>query len=212
MGKRVLFIVMVVVGLLLIVNNHLHYTPGDYLFQWMGVPPWTKGHNNGVHLPVVIGLFLLLIGGIGIIRVYRHKYPKIRSRLIISCIVFIILFPMATEQFMFLVHRNTTGVGSVDIHVKESECQIRTEDDYVKAYCSIPVFNYGDEVQLTLRPVYDPDLIEFEETTLSVEPHSRFTLGLEFRGSTQQDGNNIFGSFRGEGIEIKIRGEKKVFY
>lgn len=78
MGKRVLFIVMVVVGLLLIVNNHLHYTPGDYLFQWIGVPPWTKGHNTGVHLPVVIGLFLLLIGGIGTIRVYRHKYPKIR--------------------------------------------------------------------------------------------------------------------------------------
>lgn len=212
MGKRVLFIVMVVVGLLLIVNNHLRYTPGDYLFQWMGVSPWTKGHNLGVHLPVVIGLPLLLIGGIGTVRVYRCKYPKIRSRLIISCIVFIILFPMATEQLMFLVHRNSTGVGSVDILVKESECRLQTKEQVVKAHCSIPVFNYGNEVQVTLRPVFDSDVIILEEVTIPIEPHSSPTLDVEFRGSSQQNESRSQGGFHREGIEIKIRGEKKVFY
>lgn len=212
MGKKVLFIVMFVVGLLLIVNDHLRYTPGDYLFQWIGVSPWTKGQNLGVHLPVVIGLLLLLIGGIGTVKVYRHKYPKIRSRLIISCIVFIILFPIATEQWMFLVHRNSTGVGSVDILVKESQCQIKTNENVVRAQCSIPVFNYGNEVQLTLRPVFDSDLIVLEEVTIPIEPHSSPTLGLEFHGSLQQNESGIGDGFLREGIEIKIRGEKIVLY
>lgn len=212
MGRKILFIVMGVVGLLLIVNNHLKHALGDYLFQWVGISPWTKEESDtGVHLPVVIGLTLLVAGGIGTVRVYRAQYPKIQSRFIISCIVVIILFPIATERFMFLVHRNTTGVESLDIAVKKSQCQIRTLDGEIKAYCSVSVFNYGNEAQLTLKPLFEPDLIHFQETTIPIVPHSRGVYGAEFQVSSEQ-GGSTWNGFTRQGMEIKISGDKKAFY
>lgn len=210
-GKRILFIVMSVVGLLLILNNHLKHTIGDYFFQWIGVSPWTRGSDTGVHLPVVIGLTLLLVGGIGVVRVYRAQYPRIQSRFITACIVVIILFPIATEQFMFVVHRNSTGVASLDIVVRESRCQIRTQDDGIKANCSVSVFNYGNEAQLTLKPLFEPDLIHFQETTIPIDPRSRGIYSVEFQASSEQGGNTWRG-FTRQGMEIQVRGDKKAFY
>lgn len=44
------------------------------------------------------------------------------------CIVFVILFPLITEQFMFLLKHNSTGIESMDLLTKNSNCNFQTTE------------------------------------------------------------------------------------
>lgn len=82
MKKKTIFIAAIVSGLLLITNTHLQHPLGDSLFNLVGLSPWTKANQNGLHLPVILGLVILLIGIAGTVRLYRPRYPKVQSRVI----------------------------------------------------------------------------------------------------------------------------------
>lgn len=73
----------------------------------------------------------------------------------LMCILFVILFPLATEQFMYLLKHNSKGIESVDLLTKKSNCNFQTTENAVKANCSFTILNYGKEGQVSIRPVLE---------------------------------------------------------
>ncbi|WP_052759672.1 hypothetical protein [Paenibacillus sp. DMB20] len=96
MKTKILSISAVVFGLLLLSIHHLGYSFGDDLFRWAGIPPWTDiGRKTGLHLPVVAAMVLLIFGIRGIVKIYKPVYPKILSRTLLVCAVFIFYFSVS---------------------------------------------------------------------------------------------------------------------
>ncbi|MFB9277629.1 hypothetical protein [Cohnella cellulosilytica] len=212
MKKESIFVFAILLALFFVTNNHLHSSFGDLVFEFFGISPWSKENHNGVHLPVVLGIILLIIGIIGTVKYYSPRHPKIRSRIFIFCVAFILLYPVATEKALFLLRHNSSGIRSIDILTEESRCSIRTVDDTVRANCSLTIFNYGNEEQLTIRPILldaSPDIV-FEERTVSIIPHTKIGVGTELDGF-QRKAADVQGNINRLGYEIEIDGKSKIF-
>jgi beta-fructofuranosidase len=66
--KESLYFVLIVIGLLLISNTHLGYSFGDSIFRAAGIPPRTNTeYDSGLHLSVMAGLLILVVGYIGLL-------------------------------------------------------------------------------------------------------------------------------------------------
>lgn len=168
----------------MLANNHLGHSLGDHLFNALGISPWTKKNQTGLHLSVILGLVLLVVGIIGTKRFYRHKFPKVLSWIIIGCIFFIIIFPIATEKVTFLFKYDKSGLESLDYAKRESRCNFQSEGNKVKANCSFTIFNYGKEGKVTIKPILSDNFadIDFETRGLILQPHTKVTVGVEFSG------------------------------
>lgn len=209
-----MYISAVVLGLLLLSNHHLGYAFGDDLFRWIGIPPWTDGKSTGLHLPVVLALLLLIFGVVGVSRVYRPRYPKIMSRLIIGCIVFIMIFPFITENLLFLTKYNSTGVSSVAFSKKDSQCKYETEDKTVEIECQLNLYNYGKEHSITIRPLLDDGVMQFEiePQTIFLVPRAQSNQSWVFYGKIMNRDISSAGGWGNDiGVEIEIDGVKKRF-
>jgi hypothetical protein len=191
-------------------NTHMGESLGDSMFHSLGISPWTKSNDSGVHWPVVFGLLLMLTGVIGAIRFLRPRYPKILSRIIIGCIAFVCLFPIVTEKAMFFLQRNATGVNSLDYNPNKSTCQIQTLESTIKANCSFALMNYGDQQEFTIRPLMRMPApgIRFEPKKLNIPPHSRLSVGMDFE-SPRKGEISFSGTELEIGIEIEVDGVKR---
>ncbi|SDX06188.1 hypothetical protein SAMN05518855_1008111 [Paenibacillus sp. CF384] len=150
--KEFPFFVLILIGLLLISKSHLGYSFGDSIFRAIGLAPWTNAeYESGVHFPVIVGLIVILVGYLGAVKFYQVRFPKVRSRIILSCIAFVFLFPFLTEKAMILLKYNSVSVSSVAFSRNNSHCNYRSEEAKVIANCSVTLLNYGKEKDVTIR-------------------------------------------------------------
>lgn len=198
-------LIAIILALLLVSQNHLKHSFGDSIFKSIGLSPWTNGESSGLHLPVIIGIILLIIGFIGAGRYYRSKYPKITSRLVIGCIVFFLVFPFITEGVMFLVKYNSKGMDSIDI--SSGKCSFKSVENSVTADCSFTLFNYGEVDKIAINPIlpnYLDDVdIEFEKIVIPLDKHRRMTFGFPFKGM-QRKGSGFTGSAQEVSFEVVV--------
>ncbi|MEC0307321.1 hypothetical protein P4H67_11175 [Paenibacillus lautus] len=201
-------------GLLFISNQHLGYSFGDDLFRWAGVSPWTKKGNYGFHLPVITGLILLMVGILWVVRIYRPRYPKIMSRVMIGCVAWIVVFPFVSESAMFVANFNSSGISTVAYSKKDSKCDYRTEDDAIRAHCQIHIYSYGTEQQVTVRPLsvdIGGRMVDFKPKVVTVRPRGVVQVHETFEGSTEQIDASYGGSggINEPGIELIVDGRSK---
>lgn len=206
MKKGYLFILCIIAALFLAANTHLKISLGDSIFRAIGISPWTKDNNNGWHLPVIISLILLIIGFVGAVKIYKEKYPKIVSRLIIGCIAFFLIMPLASEGVMFLVKRNSTSIHSIDI--SNSRCSYKSSEDNVEANCTFTIFNYGNVNVISIKPVIKLGIneeieIEFESNTLSLDKRSKFNVNIPFSGMNKSK-SSFSGSTKGPYLQFEM--------
>lgn len=201
-----------IIGLVLLPVNHLGNSVGDDLFRWIGISPWTKGDRYGAHLPVILGFVLLIFGTIGVVNIYRPRYPKIMSRLMLGYIAIMLVFPFVTEQLFFLTKFNSTSISSVAYSKKESQCNYSTEGKQVKAVCKLNIYNYGKLEQATIRPIMNGWSVptEFKPKVVTLRPQSQTFLNEVFYGEQVEDTEHQ-GSGSGIGLEIEVNGYKKKF-
>jgi len=212
MKKESLFIFAIFFALIVLTNTHLHYSLGDLIFESLGIAPWTRGNQNGFHLPVILGLIILISGIIGSVKYYSPRYPKIRSRIFICCIAFVLLYPLATEKAMFLFRHNAEGIKSIDLLKKDSRCSMQTTGDEIMANCSITIFNYGSADQLTVRPLLldSSASIQFEKMTVSITTHAKVGFGAVFYG-TQRNETGYQEAVNRFKFELEVNGTSKIF-
>ncbi|MFC5527962.1 hypothetical protein [Cohnella yongneupensis] len=210
--KSVLFVVILLLGLLMISKNHLDKSFGDYFFKLIGLSPWTDHDETGLHLPALLGISLLVIGMSVTVRTYRPRYPKILSRVIISCVVFVLICPIVSEKVMFLLKHNSKGINSLDFSTKDSRCNVQTVETAIKANCSFTIFNYGSEEEVIIKPIlidrYSDIDIDVKEHVVSIAPHRKHLFSVQFDG-TQKNGTGFAGTFNKVGIELEVSGVRK---
>lgn len=201
-------------GLLFISNQHLGYSFGDDLFRWAGISPWTKEGNYGLHLPVITGLILLMVGILRVVRMYRSRYPKIMSRVMIGCVAWIVIFPFISEFVMYVVNYNSSGISSVAYIKKDSKCDYRTENEAILARCQIQIYSYGTEQQVTVRPLsldIGGKMVDFEPKVVTVRPRGVVQVEETFEGFLDQPdpSYSMSGGTNEPGIELIVDGRSK---
>lgn len=201
-------------GLLFISNQHLGYSFGDDLFRWAGISPWTKEGDYGLHLPVITGLILLMVGILRVVRMYRPRYPKIMSRVMIGCVAWIVIFPFISEFVMYVVNYNSSGISTVSYSRKDSKCDYRTENEAILARCQIQIYSYGTEQQVTVRPLsldIGGKMVDFEPKVVTVRPRGVVQVEETFEGSTEKiDASyGVSGGINEPGIELIVDGRSK---
>ncbi|BBH20422.1 hypothetical protein Back11_17670 [Paenibacillus baekrokdamisoli] len=212
-GKNILYVVILLLGLLMISDNHLDNSFGDYLFKFIGLSPWTDKDETGLHLPALLGFSLLIFGVSCTVRTYRPRFPKILSRVIIGCIAFILICPIVSEKTMFLLKHNSKGINSLDFSMKDSKCNFQTVESDVKANCSFTIYNYGIEEEVLIKPILKdkyPDIENFEEHVVNIAPHRKHTFSVQFDG-TQRNGTGFAGTLNKVGIELEVAGIRRKF-
>lgn len=209
--KDKLYVLLIVIALFLLALDHLDSSLGDRIFTAMGISPWTGENQTGLHLSVCLGYIVLFIGIGGAVRIYRPQYPKILSRIIIGCIVFVICYPLVTERVMFVLKNNSDSITSIDYSKKNSECNIRTEGNQVKAVCSLTLFNYGNVKEVKVKPIlmYNSSEISFESSVIHLSPHYKDDVEIDFHG-IQHNGTDFSGSTQEFGLEIEVNGDLKI--
>ncbi|CAM4038096.1 hypothetical protein COLU111180_20430 [Cohnella lubricantis] len=211
--KEALFFVLIMVGLLLISNTQLGYSFGDSIFRAVGIPPWINTeYDSGLHISVIFGLLVIVAGYIGAVKFYQVRFPKIRSRIILSCIAFVFLLPIVTENAMILLKYNSVSINSVDFSKNNSQCSYRSEEANVKADCTITLINYGKGKDVTIRPylLRSATKVMFEPMTVTLPPHEKVGISMAFNGK-QLDGTGLSGWSKDIGIEIEVDGLKKKY-
>jgi len=213
MNRRILSILAVVTGLLLLSVHHLGHSFGDDLFRWAGIAPWTNPEaNSGAHLPAIVGIILLVLGIVGVSHLYRERDPKVKSRVILGCIAFMMVFPFASEGGMFLLKSNASGLSSVSYAKKDSRCSYRTEDGKVLAECWLNIYNYGKEQQVTIRPLdtqVGDSVIAYESKSVTVQPRRQNRAFVVFEGDAKPALDSYHGMRQEPGMEIEVGGRSK---
>jgi len=207
------FITLLVTGTLLLAKTHLDLSVGDLIFQFIGISPWSEGRESGLHYSVLLGMLLVLLGIVGTVQLYKHRYPKILSRIIICGIIILYIFPFITEKAMFMLKHNSTGITSIDYSKNKTKCNFTYKVDQILAQCSISLYNYGKLEEITIKPVdlYHENEAVFESRTIAISPHTQFGLSVQFEGEFL-NGTRMTGMSSGNYLELEVNGDKKILY
>ncbi|PAK48153.1 hypothetical protein [Paenibacillus sp. 7541] len=213
MKAKMLCVTALILGLLFISVHHLGYPLGYDLFTGVGIPPLITAGNTTYHLSTIIGSLLLIIGVYGTARLFEARYPKIMSRLIIGCIAYILVFPWVSGQIVSLVKYNTSGISSVAYSTKDSECRFQTIESRLVADCMLNIYNYGNEHQITIRPVdigFGREHVTLEPKEITVEPHRRSLVPVRFQSVNLVDVEGR-GMKKHPAVEIGLHDHWKVY-
>lgn len=210
MKKERFSFVVIILGLIILARDHLKRSLGDGLFHVLGISPWTGENQTGFHLPVILGLTILITGIVWATKSYRSWYPQVLSRIIMVCIAFIFIFPVATEKLMFLQKHNSSGAASFDYVKSDSRCNVQVKEHGAIANCSFTFYNYGKEGKITIKPMLSGGYVDldFEARELILQPHAKVEARAEFY-SKQNYGTWFTGNFQEIGAEIEVDGTKK---
>lgn len=215
MKRPWLFIVVLGIALLLLAQNHLGRSAGDWLFEVMGLSPWTGtsgGPGMRVHFPVLIGLILLIAGATGTVRAYRRKYPGVLRYTTVGCFAFILLYPLLTAQIMVALKQNVRGVGAIAYVKENSQCQVRQEQGEARTVCQFVFYNYGPQQEIVVKPVLTGPFsnVQFRDRGFSLPAHKKITVGADY-SSIPSDASGFTGTLKAVGAEIEANGEKKTY-
>ncbi|AZK45120.1 hypothetical protein [Paenibacillus lentus] len=212
MKKDRLSFVVIILGLVMLARDHLKRSLGDGIFNALGISPWTGENETGFHLSVILGLALLITGVVWATKSYRSWYPQVLSRIIMVCIAFIFIFPVATEKLMFLQKHNSSGAASFDYVKSDSRCHVQVKEHGAIANCSFTFYNYGKEEKITIKPILSKGYedIDFKAKDLTLQPHAKVEVNANFY-SNQNYGTWFTGNYQDIGAEIEVNGTKKKY-
>ncbi|KRT87146.1 MULTISPECIES: hypothetical protein [Bacillus] len=201
--KGIIGIGLVVIGLIFGVNHYQNQSAGDMILRFIGLPAWSYDDSSGLHYSV-IGAFIMTITGFLLTASHYSKITHIKLKLILFGALFAVLYPFATEQAMFIVKRNTTGLEAVEYIKNKSTCEYETMDDQLNMDCSIKVNNYGKNAErIYVYPNSNNDRSEFKPEKLSLPPHSQNVYNISFTTSMDEDGS-LFGETDIPDIQINV--------
>jgi len=208
------FITLLVTGTLLLAKTHLDLPVGDLIFQFIGISPWSNGHKLGLHYSALLGILLVLLGIVGTVQLYKHRYSKILSRIIIGGIIILYIFPFMTEKATFMLKHNSTGITSIDFSRDKTKCHFTYKEDQILAQCSISLYNYGKLEEITIKPVdlYHENEVVFESKAIGISPHSQFGLWMQFEGKLRNETRMTGTSSGNYYLELEVNGDKKILY
>lgn len=190
--------------MLLISQTHMKESFGDQIFEAIGISPWTESNQNGLHLPVILGILLMIIGVAGSQRTLRGRHPKISRTVLIGCIAFFFIFPFMTQGVMFAAKYNAAGAASVQ--VTDAKCNFASNENKVTADCSFKIFNYGKAEEVVIKPILPTNWnrnvdIDFGAITVTLDRHSKQNMTVRFNG-TQNNGSGFTGWGQDIGMEV----------
>jgi len=186
MKKRHVFLLLLMISLIWLARSHLNQSLGEVAFRAIGLSPWSEG-TQGLHIPNIIGLIMLVISFIGVVNGYRSIYPKIVSRLLIGIILLFSVIPWVTENTMYLIHYNGKDTGSIQVVPKDRRAYfVRNEaGDVTISSQEFRLYNYGQATRMKVVPLtHDPEWRDatFDPFELQMEPHSQATFNTAFKG------------------------------
>ncbi|MFD0620269.1 hypothetical protein ACFQZR_22625 [Paenibacillus sp. GCM10027629] len=186
MKKRHVFLLLLMISLIWLARSHLNQSLGEVAFRAIGLSPWSEG-TQGLHIPNIIGLIMLVISFMGVVNGYRPIYPKIVSRLLIGVILLFAVIPWVTENTMYLIHYNAKGTGSIQVAPKDPRAYIERNEagELIIRSQDYKIYNYGRATRMKVVPI--PQDLEWRDVTfdpfeLQLEPHSQMNVSMTFKG------------------------------
>ena len=223
--KGWLYVLFLLCSLVFVGITHRGSIVGDSIFRAIGIPPWSNAEESqGIHYYTIFGIVMVLISGNLTVTYFRQRYKKYVGRtVLISCIIFIQLYPFVTEQMSYLLYANKTGIEVVDLLKKDSRCTYNTQEDTVHIRCNLRVINYGGQSEsMLIRPIlYDNNdfegiwsFVEVKHQEIILDPRSNdlYTIDFETKPDDRAVEYGAGGSTNRVGLEfVKDRQKKEVF-
>lgn len=220
--KGWLYVLFLLSFLIFLGITHRGTILGDEIFKAIGIPPWSDSvTNQGLHYSVIFGIVMLILSGNLTIKYFRKRYKNYVGRtVVISCIIFIYLFPFLTEQLDYFANRNKTGIEVVDFLKKGSRCVYGTQEDAVSIQCSMRITNYGGQDEsVKIRPIFQEygDVkgvwsfaeIQHQEITLSPRSNMVYNIRFESKADDRVAKFGASGNTNYFGLEFVKDGQRK---
>ncbi|MCF7617034.1 hypothetical protein [Bacillus sonorensis] len=190
---------LMVFGLLLSVNTHMQIPAGEAVVQAFGGDART---SSGLHVIALIGL-LFIMAGFVMAWLYYRKIAWIRFKLFLFMMGFAALFPLVTEQSMFLLKWNASGAEAIEYIARESSCSYDGDEEEGNMDCTVKVNNYGTNTELVSLSPGMIDEFEYKAKTLKAPPHSQQTYEITFKAQGHDD-VSMSGSFDEPEFQIEV--------
>lgn len=223
--KGWLYILFLLGSLIFIGVTHSGAIAGDYIFTIIGIPPWSDPvTNQGAHYSTILGIFMVIISGELTIKYYKKCYNNYVGRtVVISCLLFIYVYPLLTEQIYYLVYRNQQGLEVVDFLKKDSSCMYNTQEKVVSMDCSIRLINYGGQSEyLSIRPiiqeygdfkgVWSVAEVQYHEISLRPRTNQVYNIHFDSKSDKRIAEYGASGSTDSFGIELLQEGKRKIVF
>lgn len=223
--KGWLYILFLLSSLIFIGVPHSGSIAGDYIFRIIGIPPWSNPvTNQGAHYSTIFGIIMVIISGNLTIKYYKKRYNNYVGRtVVISCLLFIYVYPLLTEQIYYLAYRNQQGLEVVDFLKKDSHCMYNTQEDVVSMQCSIRLINYGGHNEnLSIRPiiqeygdfkgVWSVAEVQFHEISLKPRTNQVYNIHFDSKSDDRIADYGASGSTDSFGIELLQEGQRKIVF
>lgn len=220
--KGWMYVLFLLSSLVFVGITHQGSMVGDYLFKTMGIPPWNDpATSEGLHFSAIFGIVMLILSGNLTIKHFRLRYKQYVGRtVIISCIIFIYVYPLLTEQLYYLAHVRKTGIEVVDFLDKDSYCTYGTQEKNMSFQCSLRIINYGGQNEsVRVRPIIQSigdskgiwSFVEVQHQEITLQPRSNRVYNIIFK-SKPDDRITEFGASGSTnyfGVEFIKDGQKK---
>lgn len=187
-------IILFLSSLIFLGIDHRGNMLGDYIFEWIGISPWSDSESNlGEHYSSILGIIMLIFSGSLIIDQLRKlKYKYVGRTIIIFGMLYFYVYPFLTEQWYYLANRNNTGIEAVDFLRNDSRCTYRTNKDILSLQCSMRIVNYGRQSEsIEVRPIVQESgymksvwsLADIQHQAIILSPRSNRVYSMNFESN-----------------------------
>ncbi|GIP33307.1 hypothetical protein [Paenibacillus sp. J2TS4] len=164
------YVTLTLLAIFFLSPHYYGISVGDYLIQKIGVPPWIKlSETSRLHLSVLIGIIILIVGFICAVQYYKKTDPKITRKLLMACVIIALVTPLASEQLLYLFNSRAAGIHSVHYVKENSRCQYHSDVGGLQLDCSLMIVNFsGKQQRITVKPNWDsfPDSLWYSSREL----------------------------------------------
>lgn len=178
--KGLIGIGLIIFGLIFGINTYQHQAAGDTILRFLGLPAWSNNaESTGLHYSAILALIIVVAGFILAVSHYK-EVPRIRLKLVLGSIAIAVLYPLFTEQSMFILKSNAKGLEAVEYIKNKSTCEYETMDDQLIIDCSVKINNYGKNTEdVYVYPSNDGGS-DLKPEKLSLPPHSQNMYHISF--------------------------------
>lgn len=153
--KLIAYVCLFIFSLLFFSVDHRGVLFGEYLFRLVGISPWSNG-DQGLYFPSVFGLIMIYVSVNLLHKQLKLKYKKIKRKMLLFGIAFLLCFPILTRSIMVVANINHSGLTVLDYSKKDYECSYSSYEELFSAQCTVKLFNYGNEDEVVLiKPIIE---------------------------------------------------------
>ncbi|WP_105980393.1 hypothetical protein [Bacillus paralicheniformis] len=184
--KGVIGIGLIIFGLIFGINTYQHQAAGDTILRFLGLPAWSNNaESTGLHYSAILALIIVVAGFILAVSHYK-EVPRIKLKLVLGSIAIAVLYPLFTEQSMFILKANAKGLEAVEYIKNKSICEYETMDDKLNIDCSVKINNYGKNTEDVYVYPSNDGRSDLKPEKLSLPPHSQNVYHISFYVSVDE--------------------------